>query len=271
MLGLFTILAPLMAQGFAMHRLGPIPLDVQRLSRHTRTSTQLYSTDKLFSNAKSAKSENLFDFIVVLPTFFVLNTVADLLRITGESSGGPRELALMSLLAECNATQPNGLGATASQRSNIRSLVSTLESFNPTPRPALRSDLQEGVWRLLYTDLAPPAASSGKLGPFIGSVMQKLEPSRSRIENILDIDSVGIRGVLTAKQSVLDDSTWQIVFDRLKITIFGMTIFDRAFPRKEIRNWRCVFLTESIRIIRAKRAESDDAGDEGFIFVLLKE
>ena len=263
LIGLVLGLALQMAKGFVTH-----PLDVQGLHksvyRRRTTSMRFFSNQKLFSKTQN---ENLFDFLVVSPTFFVLNTVADLLRITGESSGGPRELALMSLLAECNAIQPNGLGATASQRSSIRTLVSTLESFNPTPRPALRSDLQEGVWRLLYTDLTPQAASSGKLGPFIGSVMQRLEPSRSRIENILDIETVGIRGVLSANQSVLDDSTWQIVFDRLKITLFGLTVFDRPFPRKEIRNWRCVFLTESIRIIRAKRA---DARDEGSIFVMLK-
>lgn len=212
-----------------------------------------------------SRQEGLVGAIVTTPTFWVLNTVSDLLRITGEGANDPREFTLQSLIAECEATQPNGLKASTVQRETISALVNALEKFNVTPRPA-RSAQQEGLWTLLYTDL-PPAESSGKIGPFIGAVTQNLEPSRNRIENILTVKSVGIRGVLSAKQSVVDDFTWLITFDRLSVSIFGIKLVDRPFPRQEIRTWRTVFLSDSLRIIRAKRLES---GDEGFLFILAR-
>jgi len=215
-----------------------------------------------------SRQEGLLGTLVTTPTFWVLNTVSDLLRITGDGANDPVLYTLQSLIAECDATQPNGLKASTEQRETISALVAALEKFNVTPRPA-RSAQQEGLWTLLYTDL-PPAESSGKIGPFIGAVTQNLEPSRNRIENILTVKSVGIRGVLSAQQAVVDDFTWKITFDRLVVSIFGIKIVDRPFPRQEIRTWRTVFLSDSLRIIRAKRLEKSGV-DPGFLFILARQ
>jgi PAP_fibrillin len=115
---------------------------------------------------------------------------------------------LKSLIYEATAAcQPNGLQATQSQRTRISDLVSQIEQLNPTARPAY-SPLMNGFWRMLYTDFSPPAASAGKLGPFVGDVFQDLDSTNSVIRNVLRISLPPIRGQLTATQRIRDPKTW---------------------------------------------------------------
>lgn len=58
--------------------------------------------------------------------------MADLLRIQGEGSFYPPEIAKKALLPLLKSCQPNGLTATEEQKSEINSLVMTLEASNPT-------------------------------------------------------------------------------------------------------------------------------------------
>ena len=103
--------------------------------------------------------------------------------------------------------RPNGLKASAGDREAITNLVEALEKVNPTKRPAY-SPLMNGFWRMLYTDLEPAAASSGKLGPFVGDVFQDLDSTNGIIKNILSIKFPTIKGALVAFQRIKDPDTW---------------------------------------------------------------
>ena len=105
--------------------------------------------------------------------------------------------------------QPNGLTANKSQQLEIDAMVSILENLNRTKSPAY-SPKMNGYWKLLYSDFNPPAASSGKLGPFVGSVYQDLNSNAKVIKNILNIKFPAIFGGLIAKQSILNKDTWLV-------------------------------------------------------------
>lgn len=230
-----------------------------------KTSPSVYT---LFPTSQTAQ-DNLFltaiDTLFINPTKFVLNTVGDLLRISGPAADFPPAFTMAKLLDEISIVQPNGLIATQKQRQSITSLVEVLEQTNPTPKPA-RSTKMSGMWKLLYTDFSPAAPSSGKLGPFVGDVYQDLRPAEGLIKNILKIKYPPIDGCLSASQRVVSDSTWEIEFKSLYNTIFGIPIVNKPFPTKEVREWRVTYLDSRLRIMRAKRPEAT----ESFIFVLQR-
>lgn len=145
--------------------------------------------------------------ILSKPVGLVLNYVGDLLRIQGPYSVSTLENLKSLLIENTDDCQPNGLNATPEQRQSIKKLAETLESFNPISNPAL-SPSMNGFWRMLYTDFEPAAASSGKLGPFVGEVFQDLDMSQGKIKNILKIKFPPIEGALVANASIRDKKTW---------------------------------------------------------------
>jgi hypothetical protein len=111
------------------------------------------------------------------------------------------------LYGKMKLAQPNGIGTAASLRQEIDTISRRLEKQNPTSKPAY-SDKMNGFWKMDYTDYSPPAASAGKLGPFIGDVYQDLDSKNSKITNLLKIGFPPIKGGLVAKQRIFDANTW---------------------------------------------------------------
>ena len=164
--------------------------------------------------------------------------------------------------------------------------MKVLEKYNPTSVPAYSSKMN-GMWKLLYTDFAPAAASSGKLGhsniylqipplayllihptgPFIGDVYQNLDSNVGIIKNILKLDFLRVEGSLIAKQSIVNGNTWQIEFDRVENSVAGFQLPVTKFKTREIRYWEIVYLDNDLRILRAKRPEAT----ESFLFILRRE
>lgn len=239
----------------------------------TKRSPAVYTLFPQQSTSTSAESLvqplplQVLNAIVINPTKLVLNFVGDLLRISGEAADFPPAFALAQLLDEVDATGTNGLRATRAQQESIAGLVSLLERSSPTSRPAY-SKLMAGSWELLYTDFDPPAGSSGKLGPFVGRVLQDLQPDSKQIFNILKISTpLRIDGELSAAVSILDDQTWQIEFRALKLSVLGLQVQNKPFPTREVRNWRISYLDKNLRIMRASRPEP---GAKTFIFILRR-
>jgi len=210
--------------------------------------------------------------LVGKPAAAILNWAGTMLRIQGPLSVAPSALLLKQSLEDaCDAkgVQPNGVYASKEQRETIASITSALEACNPTSKPA-SSDLMNGYWRLLYTDFAPAAPSSGKLGPFVGKVYQKLDAKNNKIYNILDISLPPIKGQLEAKQSVFDSSTWAIKFEQATNSIFGIPLRPVLFPQDDanaqIRLWQITYLDANFRVMRAKKP----GAVESFLFVLKR-
>ena len=83
-------------------------------------------------------------------TQWVLNTVADLLRIQGEGSEFYPEISKNLLIEAIQQTGRNGLEATAQQRKEIEGLVEVLEAGNPTLNPARATKKMEELANAIY-------------------------------------------------------------------------------------------------------------------------
>ena len=70
--------------------------------------------------------------ILAKPVAYVLNTVADLLRIQGEFSSYPPEEAKKLLAATLKTCPKNGIETSIEIKQKIESIVSVLEAVNPT-------------------------------------------------------------------------------------------------------------------------------------------
>eukprot|EP00600_Ochromonadales_sp_CCMP1393_P016025 CAMPEP_0175037838 /NCGR_PEP_ID=MMETSP0005-20121125/24591_1 /TAXON_ID=420556 /ORGANISM="Ochromonas sp., Strain CCMP1393" /LENGTH=276 /DNA_ID=CAMNT_0016299239 /DNA_START=3 /DNA_END=833 /DNA_ORIENTATION=- len=203
------------------------------------------------------------------PVGAVLNLVAELLRIQGDDAYYPPEEAKRLLFELVGKCQPNGLNASPALRDEINSVVSTLVASNPTRNPAY-SPAMNGFWKMLYSDIGQAgAASSGKLGPFVGDVYQDLDSVSGEIKNILSVSFPPIKGALVARQSVYDSNTWAIEFDRVVNEIAGVRLPTKKFePGSQIRLWEIVYLDQDLRILNARNIINDS---ESFLFVLSRE
>lgn len=176
------------------------------------------------------------------------------------------------LFEQLQICQPNGINVSLDKRELINNIVIDLESKNPTSKPAYSSKMN-GFWRMLYTDFSPPSTSAGKLGPFIGDVYQDLDSNNNIIKNILDLSFPPLTGALIAKQSILNDNTWSIEFDRVGNKLFNTINLPatRFEPGSQIRLWEITYLDTDLRIMRARRPGIIDKPKESFIFILKKE
>jgi len=207
-----------------------------------------------------------------------------LINFIGPNSILPQEEFKNLIYKEILKTGKNGASRTKEQQSNIDSYVKVLEKYNPTSSPAYSSKMN-GMWRLLYTDFEPAAASSGKIGyfstrsfkyfsliksstgPFIGDVYQELDSNVGVVKNILKLDFLRVEGCLIAKQTVLNSNAWQIEFDRLENSVAGFKLPINKFKTRQIRNWNIAYLDNDLRILRAKRPDAT----ESFLFILRRE
>ena len=93
--------------------------------------------------------------------------------------------------------------------------------------------------------------------------------SHSQITN-MTLSIIIYKGVLTARQKIKDNKTWQIEFLSVSNKLLGIPIINKKFSqeddKKEIRLWEITYLDEDLRIMRAKNAK--DTNTESFIFVL---
>ena len=93
---------------------------------------------------------------------------------------------------------------------------------------------------------------------------------RGKIKNLLKISlpGVAIYGGLVARASIVSKDTWKIDFDYVTnaADIFGFKLGgSRKYFDKEIRLWKMTYLDDELRILRAKKEDSDDG--ESFVFI----
>ena len=231
-----------------------------------------YQLFPISSSPSDPLPARVINFLFVNPTKLIINTVGDLLRISGDTVYMPSlsTLAIQRLVEELATVQPNGLRATPSQRQTIDVLARQCEALNPTPTPAASMKMF-GRWRLLYTDLQPAAPSGGQLGPFVGEVYQTLSPSS--VTNSLSVKFPPLTADLTASAVVLDGKTWEISFRGLAVSLGGLPVWSKSFVQPDgstqVREWVITHLSDELRILRA-RNPSKESG-EGFLFVLRRE
>jgi hypothetical protein len=143
----------------------------------------------------------------------------------------------------------NGISASEEVRSQISTLVTELESSNPTPN-LTSSEKLDGSWKLIYT--TNEGSSAGKLGPFVGEVEQFIRIKGYEREDYINYVRIGgglVEGALTATWDVLSKNKWQVHFESVKFKLFGITLADKELSAVGI--WRMTYLDENFRILYA--------------------
>ncbi|GMH34327.1 hypothetical protein BSKO_02161 [Bryopsis sp. KO-2023] len=164
------------------------------------------------------------------------------------------------LLDLCGHVPNNGVTAPDELRRRIRETVEALERLNTVEKPAGEDAVRgvlDGTWALEYT--TTKAASSGKLGPFVGEVTQVVDVGNEYYVNNVTFGPLKIS--LTADWSVLSDVKWRVSFKEMYVTLFGTELYRKPFPPEVGGYWKMTYVDENLRLVRTitDRREASNA------------
>lgn len=173
-----------------------------------------------------------------------------------------RALLKKSLKELCKDTQ-NGNKCSEDNRILIEDNARQLANLNPTKKIATSNEMN-GAWDLLYTTNG--GSSSGKLGPFVGTVIQDINMSSESYDNIVALGKGLVEGSLTATWNTIDSNTWEVVFQNLVFKALGLKIIEKELKAKGI--WKMTYLDEDLRILYAKGGKNTKQEN---IYILSKD
>jgi PAP_fibrillin len=178
------------------------------------------------------------------------------------------DILFTKLRADIQKAPKNGINTPKVLELEILRVCEALRSSNPTPNPALNKQMMNGFWKMLWTNFSPASPSTGKLGPFIGTVYQDIDLDDSVARNIVKIDIPPIAGELVADVKVANSNTIAISFKTVGSKLGGIL---KVGPNiqfeagQEVRLWEHLYLDRQYRIFYARRVE---ANDKGFLYVM---
>ncbi len=189
-------------------------------------------------------------------------------------------------LLQAIAPMNRGIGATASDRLAIQSLITRLEERNPTPEPFTALDRLGGNWRLLYTTSAELLGIDRLPLYQLGPIYQWIRPDDQRIYNIAEVNGLpGLGGIVSvsARFTAVSRRRVNVAFERGVFGPRGLLgyeqpgqFIDRLDQVAKFPLWRAIdftinreqsgwlevtYLDEDMRIGR---------GNEGNVFVLTR-
>jgi hypothetical protein len=139
----------------------------------------------------------------------------------------------------------NGISASEDTRVKIQALVMSLEKSNK--EKLTKSPLIDGSWTLTYT--TNEGSSAGKIGPFVGTVIQDIDQSAGQYFNIVRIGGGLFEGALTASWDVLPGNRWRVKFESIAFKLLGVTVTEK--PLVAQGTWRLTYLDENFRVLYA--------------------
>ena len=136
--------------------------------------------------------------------------------------GAPVQEKVRQVLSLARSLGP--VGSLCSQDDQERILQAEQALPPVVPAPATTIELQ-GIHKLVYS--AAPGGSSGKLGPFVGSVTQQFVNATHFI-NAVDFAGGALRIALTASRKVLDDGDRiNVFFHKTTVYLFGKKLVEK--------------------------------------------
>lgn len=154
----------------------------------------------------------------------------------------------------------NGLKASDELRESIQSVCTQIEKFNKV-KDLASSPVINGKWDLWYTTNG--GGSSGKLGPFVGSVEQDMFMDKKEYINYVRLPA--IEGALTAEWEVINKGLIKVIFKDIAFKLFGIQLVKKPFNNVEGK-WRLTYADDSLRILYAIGRNNTEES----LFVLAK-
>ena len=138
-----------------------------------------------------------------------------------QNSSNKRE-ELKNQIISISANTDNGIKISPDNKNIILGLVKSLEAVNPTNQIS-NSKLLDGKWDLIYT--TNTGSSAGKLGPFVGAVIQDISLANQEYDNIVNLFNNAIEASLTATWDVQGRNLWLVKFLKIQFKVFGIKNF----------------------------------------------
>lgn len=158
-----------------------------------------------------------------------------------------------SILAVSEGTN-NGVNATPLQQEQLQALVTQLAPYNKiTLREGADNQPMEGRWKLIFT--TNREFSSGKVGPFVGTVIQDIDLQQRLYTNYLTLIKPN-GGILDGRlqgtfENMPNENAWKVIFREVQLRIFNIPIFTKALPTF-VGLWEIVYLDADFRIFYAR-------------------
>lgn len=149
------------------------------------------------------------------------------------------------------ASTANGVKATPVVQNEIKLLTEQLAEGHQLPTGKTFENLMGGQWSLAYT--TNREFSSGKVGPFVGKVIQRIDTRRVQYSNSLSLFGGLFIGELRGTWRSESPSTWRIIFQEVELKVLGLSAQKKSMLGQE-GLWRTIFLDEDMRIFYAKNA-----------------
>jgi hypothetical protein len=202
----------------------------------------------------------LFFFVVLVSISYgfqfrnINGRIYTALKVNPDSSPSDSEILALKhiILDEVGGTQ-NGVSATENKRYRIESAASSLAKHNKVSLQESNLPMK-GIWKLVYT--TNKEFSSGKVGPFIGQVIQLIDLEKEIYKNYLDLFRGMFEAKLEGQFQNLDENKWKVIFKSVELKIFGLSVFTTSLNGLGI--WDLKYLDEDLRIFVAFNANNPD-------------
>ena len=122
-----------------------------------------------------------------------------------------------------------------------------------------------GSWVLVYTSNS--GSSAGKLGPFVGEVIQDIDVQQRIYTNYAIFGNGVLQASLDATWDDLNAKEWRVRFQSIKFKFLGVQLVEKSLTGS-IGIWRMTYLDDNLRILYA-RSKEDPSTIEN-IYILAK-
>lgn len=220
-------------------------------------------------NRRLLKNPMPLNLSLVLILFIINSTSAyknlfrfNINNISNQKVNQKKVNEIKSEIIELATNTKNGVIASENIKKEIGMKIKQLEELNQI-RKLTNNNLLAGKWNLLYT--TNDGSSAGKIGPFVGKVIQDIDFDNYEYDNIVDL--IIFQGILKAKWVVLSNNIWQVEFVNLKFKLFD-SILLKEQKLNALGEWRMTFLDDNFRILYAKGGKNKTTEN---VYVLNKE
>ena len=186
-------------------------------------------------------------YILLLSIFLGLTTQSCALFAKFSTSASRKidSSALKTQIRELSRGTQNGIKASEATKKEIASVVAQLEKANRVKNLSSAKQI-DGSWKLLFT--TNEGSSAGKLGPFVGDVVQAIDLSRGSYINYVKLPLV--EGALRATWDNVSPSIWKVKFQSINFKIGPINLINKPLTAEGI--WKLTYIDDDFRILYAK-------------------
>lgn len=161
---------------------------------------------------------------------------------------------LKQQLVQLTKGTSNGVKATLPVQESVAKIVQEISKFNQIQLSVKSNSAMNGAWKLLYT--TNREFSAGKVGPFVGSVVQTIDLKTVNYINDLKLGSGIFHAELLGTFQNMPKNTWKVIFKNVKVSLAGVKVLEKALPGEGL--WQVQYIDEDLRIFYANNIKTPE-------------